>query len=508
MFKLLFFLVRLSFRLGVIGALVLAFIVGILLNLPRADWEREEEEFFRTYQTLTTNISGTDLLDGEDQTGPTSSSSSIPPLSVMSYNIRIDAEEPNPKNHWTRRVSRVAKTINRWRPAIIGLQEPSGGQVAHLLAKLEPEDKAVYRVLGYNRKSPDGPVLNPSPASDSDLVHPAHQWDYRVAVMYREDKLTLLEADYLWISNTPRVPESKDWGSGGPRSVAIARFALKESSQVNRIKKDKEEEGAGQATPTTSNPQQEIIVFNTHLDVSSESGRRGQSRFLITTIMQWASKYPHAGIILTGDFNACPGHAPHRTLLSNPRLLRDTWEVCSSANRLKEFAGERSDQMVDGGAQGEGEGHDVPKSCVVRTSTGVSFHGFFGAKAQSYLARIPQSLLFMVHAMGMEIPYHIPRGLREIIRAARRMWNSLATFPLEESVPKHWADLSRFHVDWILFGEGRGEGLGPTDANPRGVAVTKLTPLFIAVVDVKRKGFSSDHFPVVAVYDVHSNRHW
>ncbi|CAF5074036.1 unnamed protein product, partial [Rotaria sp. Silwood1] len=48
--------------------------------------------------------------------------------------------------------------------------------------------------------------------------------DFQVAILYNNQVLKLIEQDYIWLSKSPRVVESKDWNSSGARTLNIARF--------------------------------------------------------------------------------------------------------------------------------------------------------------------------------------------------------------------------------------------------------------------------------------------
>jgi hypothetical protein len=60
-------------------------------------------------------------------------------------------------------------------------------------------------------------------------------------------------------------------------------------------------------------------------------------------------------------------------------------------------------------------------------------------------------------------------------------------FSLWDAMPS--APWNRFHVDWILF------------ARPAtGAQRVSVEPLFVAAMDARASSFSSDHFPVVAIF--------
>ncbi|CAF3845510.1 unnamed protein product [Rotaria sp. Silwood1] len=170
-------------------------------------------------------------------------------LSVMTFNIRFDVQEHDPNNHFTKRVYRLTETIEKWQPSI--------------------------------------------------LSHQSSDRDYQVAILYNNQILKLLEQDYIWLSKTPGVIDSKDWDSLRVRTLNIARLELINDDQHANI-----------------------LVFHTHLDVTSEEARREQVNIVRTTIEQWYSKYPKAVVLLFGDFNSIPKQTSYKTLASE--FLHDT----------------------------------------------------------------------------------------------------------------------------------------------------------------------------------------
>ncbi|CAF4647464.1 unnamed protein product, partial [Rotaria sp. Silwood2] len=105
--------------------------------------------------------------------------------------------------------------------------------------------------------------------------------------------------DYIWLSKTPCVVDSKDWDSLRARTLNIARLELINDDQHANI-----------------------FVFNTHLDVTSEEARREQANIVRTTIEQWHNKYLKAVVLLFGDFNSIPKQTSYKTLTSE--FLHDT----------------------------------------------------------------------------------------------------------------------------------------------------------------------------------------
>lgn len=96
-------------------------------------------------------------------------------------------------------------------------------------------------------------------------------------VFYRRDKFALVDKGSFWLSETPEVM-SKDWGSACYRICSYA---------VLRRKSDNEE----------------IAVFNTHLDHISDEARIKGIQVVLDKIAEFGGKPS----ILMGDLNAVPG---------------------------------------------------------------------------------------------------------------------------------------------------------------------------------------------------------
>lgn len=83
----------------------------------------------------------------------------------------------------------------------------------------------------------------------------------------------------------------------------------------------------------------------------------------------------------------------------------------------------------------------------------------------------------------LAIPKAVPGNVRELGRAALRILKQL-------DVPKIWhhlpSSLSRLHVDWILVKPA--------------VQEQALSPEAVVVAEIRDRDYSSDHFPVLAVF--------
>lgn len=96
------------------------------------------------------------------------------------------------------------------------------------------------------------------------------------AIFYQKEKYDLLDSGTFWLSKTPDVPGSSDWGSANIRICTWAILQNKETKQT-------------------------YAHFNTHLDHVSDNARTNQMKVLLERMNTIAGELP---VILTGDFNA------------------------------------------------------------------------------------------------------------------------------------------------------------------------------------------------------------
>jgi endonuclease/exonuclease/phosphatase family metal-dependent hydrolase len=171
-------------------------------------------------------------------------------LCIMSFNVRYGTADDGP-NSWEHRKEILAKTIEQISPDILGTQECLDFQAKFIVASL-PQ----YAWFGVGRER-DGSGEN-------------------VAIFYKKDVLEPVETGKFWLSKTPDISGSKDWGSHSIRMVMWAKF------------KPKAEGG------------KPFYYYNTHLDNGSEEARQ-QGALLIRDQIQ---HLPEGSVaLLTGDFN-------------------------------------------------------------------------------------------------------------------------------------------------------------------------------------------------------------
>jgi endonuclease/exonuclease/phosphatase family metal-dependent hydrolase len=187
------------------------------------------------------------------------------PLRVMTFNIRYD----NPGdgvNAWPNRKDRVASLIRYHGADVIGVQEALLHQLTDLDARLPG-----FARVGVGRT--DGKTKGEFSA-----------------ILYRTDRLTLKDSGTFWLSPTPEVAGSKGWDTAIERVATWAHFADRRTGC-------------------------EWLQLNTHFDHIGEVARQESSRLIRRRLLTLANGKP---VIMTGDLNTEPTHAPYRILTSEP----------------------------------------------------------------------------------------------------------------------------------------------------------------------------------------------
>jgi len=265
-----------------------------------------------------------------------------------------------------------------------------------------------------------------------DRADKRRQSDYQTGILYDSRHLELVESDHVWLSKQPRQQGSKSWDSLGARTVTIAAFRLR-SSPSSDVR---------------------IVHLNCHLDVWGAEARSLQAELLIQHALTWTERYPHAILLLTGDFNTANGHRPHRLLLQGGFV--DSWDAC----------------------------HAAPRDCLSHSFAG-TFHGWLGSMINTYMGRILQYIIQTVHGCGIDFPKAIPSTWRDLARTALHVLKQVDVWKLASNIP---ASLSRLHVDWIMFRQ-------PAEGS-------WWQPVASIVAEVRDSNFSSDHFPVMTLFEI------
>lgn len=182
-------------------------------------------------------------------------------LRVMSFNVRYD----NPGdgvNAWPNRRDWVASLMRFHGADVIGVQEALGAMLADLDARLPG-----FARVGVGRA--DGKSAGEFSA-----------------ILYRTDRLTLLDSGTFWLSPTPLVAGSKGWDAAIERIATWARFR----DRTNGC---------------------EFLHLNTHFDHVGEQARQESARLIRRRLSTLDNGRP---VIVTGDLNSDPQSAAYRVL--------------------------------------------------------------------------------------------------------------------------------------------------------------------------------------------------
>lgn len=193
-------------------------------------------------------------------------------MNIATFNIRMDTPNDG-ENAWPHRKEMVKDLINYHEFDIVGTQEAFKHQLDGIL------ELDNYAYVGAGRD--DGKDAG------------EHS-----AIIYRKDKLKVLDKGNFWLSETPEVP-GKGWDATCcNRICSWAKF--------RDIKTGKE-----------------LYVFNVHYDHQGVIARKNSSLLIIEKIKQIAKDKP---TFCTGDFNATPNEEPIKIITENG-LLKDSYHV-------------------------------------------------------------------------------------------------------------------------------------------------------------------------------------
>lgn len=205
---------------------------------------------------------------------------SVPPVRVMSFNIRYGTAADG-ENHWLKRRDFLIETIAAFEPDLLGTQETLADQRDFLAQKLEG-----YQVWAAGRD--DG----------RDMGEMA-------ALYYREKRFEKLAGGHFWLSDTPEKPGSKGWDAALPRIATWVK--LRDRSDP------------------TGPP---VLFLNTHLDHRGKKARYESARLIQAKLAELGQG---CRIVVTGDFNAAEGSEPYTALFAptegKPSPLIDTFRV-------------------------------------------------------------------------------------------------------------------------------------------------------------------------------------
>ena len=193
---------------------------------------------------------------------------------VLSFNIRYDFENDG-ANRWHNRADMVAHVIDQSLATVACIQEDKQHQVDDLKSRLDR-----FEFVGRGRNASGSGERN------SILYDPRH-W-------------RLKENGDFWLSDTPDVPGSNTWGDKYPRKVT---WALLDSRAADKT----------------------LLVLNTHFVDGNRPDLREKSAHVVKNWLsaKLGGKRDEIAVVITGDFNAGEGEAPHQILLGSG--LRDSF---------------------------------------------------------------------------------------------------------------------------------------------------------------------------------------
>ena len=211
------------------------------------------------------------------------------PVSVVSFNVRVDTDADEGDRDWRRRRGDVAETLRRVDPDVVGLQEPLAHQFAYLREQLP-----AYDWVGEGRH-------------DGDTAGEYGPVGYRASRFTRRDWST------FWLSEAPEEAGSTAWEAAWPRMVTWVEL----------------EDGRTGGT---------LYAFNTHLDHESERARREGASLLRARLDGVAGDAP---AVVTGDMNCTADAEPYRVLTADDsdrrRGLRDAHRATERDHRGPTF---------------------------------------------------------------------------------------------------------------------------------------------------------------------------
>lgn len=192
-------------------------------------------------------------------------------MKLISANIRFD----NPKDlqhNWAGRRKLLAKCLNDFSPDLIGTQEGRKDQLEDLeglLLNLKMEAKNRNWIL--------------------ERMYPT--------IFYNPKTISILDSGDIWLSKTPLIEGSKDFGSTFPRLFSWIKgstFGLK------------------------------FLLVNIHLDHGAPSARLSQAKVLVEEVKKLNPE--GLPIIIMGDFNEGPSGEVRTIITKAFPGIYDPWE--------------------------------------------------------------------------------------------------------------------------------------------------------------------------------------
>ncbi|MDD3411526.1 MAG: endonuclease/exonuclease/phosphatase family protein [Eubacteriales bacterium] len=197
-------------------------------------------------------------------------------MKLVTFNIRCDYEQDG-KNNFTLRKPLILEKLEREQPDVICFQEV----LPHVAAWLKQALPA-YTAVGCGR----GERLDGE----------------QMTVAFRTDRLNLIQMETFWLSETPLVPGSRyPEQSECPRTCTTALLCELATGRVLR-------------------------VADTHLDHIGVGARTRGLRQILEHLSA-SALFPHAPIVLAGDFNAEPDGGEMRAFDDFPGYVNAAADV-------------------------------------------------------------------------------------------------------------------------------------------------------------------------------------
>ena len=202
-------------------------------------------------------------------------------MKIITLNLRYDKPDPG-NNDWKFRRYAIAQLIKHSEPDFIGTQEGKAHQLLDL-HRLLPD----YQSIGSDR------------LGDGSGEH--------CAIFYQKQRYNCMSSRDFWLSETPHLVASmtSEWGNKLPNLVSCGVFSSVKT-------------------------QQEVTIFNTHLDYQSQHSRKLSVQLIQKYLSQIKPEQSH--LILTGDFNAEPDSQERKLLLEPLENQIQLLDVLSEIN--------------------------------------------------------------------------------------------------------------------------------------------------------------------------------
>lgn len=190
----------------------------------------------------------------------------------MTFNIRYASNSG--ANSWPKRRNGVVQVIRDKKADLIGTQEG----LHHQLLYLDKELK-YHKWIGVGREG-------------------GNKGEF-MAIFYRTDRFKPLETKHFWLSDSPEVVGSANWGNNVKRMVTWVRF--------RDLKTNKE-----------------FYFWNTHFDHRSQPSREKSAQLIVNRVEALKTKLP---VILVGDFNATAKANRAYDTLTGQGVFKDSFDA-------------------------------------------------------------------------------------------------------------------------------------------------------------------------------------